>query len=80
MVNLMQAEAAAAAGERAVRGFMVAVQRATSNVALVQQVCLLDLINMLYMVALSIGHGNFQERFSLKMIMITVLYPLYLAI
>jgi hypothetical protein len=32
------AEAAAAAGERSVRGFMVAVQRATSNVALVQQV------------------------------------------
>lgn len=31
------AEAAAAAGERSVRGFMVAVQRATSNVALVQQ-------------------------------------------
>lgn len=44
----MQAEAAAAAGERAVRGFMVAVQRATSNVALVQQVCILDLINILH--------------------------------
>lgn len=43
----MQAEAAAAAGERAVRGFMVAVQRATSNVALVQQVRLLDLLNIL---------------------------------
>jgi hypothetical protein len=35
---MKQAEAAAAAGERSVRGFMVAVQRATSNVALVQQV------------------------------------------
>lgn len=34
-----QAEAAAAAGERAMRGFMVAVHRATSNVAVVQQVC-----------------------------------------
>lgn len=44
----MQAEAAAAAGERAVRGFMVAVQRATSNVALVQQVRILDLINILH--------------------------------
>lgn len=33
-----QAEAAASAGERAVRGFMVAVYRATSNVASVQQV------------------------------------------
>ena len=43
----MQAEAAAAAGERAVRGFMVDVQRATSNVALVQQVRLLDLLNIL---------------------------------
>jgi len=39
----LQAEAAAAAGERAVRGFMVAVQRATSNVALVQQVSYLFL-------------------------------------
>ena len=35
---VVQAEAAASAGERAVRGFMVAVYRATSNVALVQQV------------------------------------------
>jgi hypothetical protein len=69
----MQAEAAAAAGERAVRGFMVAVQRATSNVALVQQVRFLDLINILLMVALSTGYGSFQERSSFKMIMITVL-------
>jgi len=37
-LNDFQAEAAASAGERAVRGFMVAVYRATSNVASVQQV------------------------------------------
>ena len=43
----MLAEAAAAAGERVVRGFMVVVQRATSNVALIQQVRLLELINIL---------------------------------
>jgi hypothetical protein len=36
--NGVQAEAAASAGERAVRGFMVAVYRATSNVASIQQV------------------------------------------
>jgi Ni,Fe-hydrogenase I large subunit len=34
----MQAEAAAAAGESSFRAFMVAVQRSTTNVAMVQQV------------------------------------------
>ena len=36
--SLMQAEAAAAAGESSFRAFMVAVQRSTTNVAMVQQV------------------------------------------
>ena len=36
--NGVQAEAAAAQGERAVRGFMTAVKRATANAASLQQV------------------------------------------
>lgn len=35
----MQAEAAAAAGESSFKSFTVAVQRAGSSVAIVQQVC-----------------------------------------
>jgi hypothetical protein len=52
----MQAEAAAAAGERAVRAFMVAVQRATSNVALVQQVSYFFILFLQFYLFISAPH------------------------